>query len=87
MIGLFKTELIRRHSPWRTIDEVELATLDWVDWYNTRRPHGELRHIPPAEHEAAYYAQQEATPRPETNRPSLYQIQDGSVRWAGAVAR
>jgi putative transposase len=62
VIGLFKTELIRRHSPWRTVDEVELATLGWVDWYNTRRLHGELGHIPPAEHEAAYYAQQEATP-------------------------
>jgi putative transposase len=61
VIGLFKTELIRRHRPWRTVDEVELATLGWVDWYNTRRLHGELGHIPPAEYETAYYTNQEAT--------------------------
>ena len=59
-IGLFKTELIRRRGPWRTVDDVELATLGWVDWYNTRRLHGEIGHIPPAELEATYYAQLEA---------------------------
>jgi len=61
-IGLFKTELVRRRGPWRSIDDLELASLEWVDWYNTRRLHSELSHIPPAEHEAAYYTQQEATP-------------------------
>jgi putative transposase len=61
VIGLFKTELIRRRGPWRTVDDVELATLGWVDWYNTRRLHGELGHIPPAEYETAYYTNQEAT--------------------------
>jgi putative transposase len=60
-IGLFKTELIRRHGPWRTVDDVELAALGWIDWYNTRRLHSELGHVPPAEHEAAYYTNQEAT--------------------------
>jgi putative transposase len=37
IIGLFKTELIRRRGPWRSLDAVELATLEWVDWYNNRR--------------------------------------------------
>ena len=37
IIGLFKTELIRRKGPWRGLDAVELATLEWVDWYNNRR--------------------------------------------------
>jgi putative transposase len=60
-IGLFKTELIRRHGPWRTVDEVELATLGWVDWYNTHRLHGEIGYLPPAELEATYYRQLEAT--------------------------
>jgi putative transposase len=60
VIGLFKTELIRRHGPWRSLDDVELATLGWVDWYNTRRVHGEIGHIPPAELEATYYRQLEA---------------------------
>jgi putative transposase len=60
VIGLFKTELLRRRGPWRTVDDVELATLGWVDWYNSRRLHGEIGHIPPAELEAAYYRQLEA---------------------------
>ena len=53
-IGLYKTELIRRRGPWRSIDDVELATLEWVDWWNHRRLHTELGLIPPAEHEAQH---------------------------------
>jgi putative transposase len=56
-IGLFKTELIRRHGPWRTLEEVELATLGYVDWFNHRRLHGEIGNLPPAELEATYYRQ------------------------------
>lgn len=55
--GLFKTELIRRRAPWRTVDDVELATLGWVDWFNNTRLHTTLGDIPPAEFEAVYYAQ------------------------------
>jgi putative transposase len=53
-IGLSKTELIRRRGPWRGLDDLELATLEWVDWYNQRRLHGALGHVPPIEYEAAY---------------------------------
>jgi len=60
--GLFKTELIRRHAPWRTAESVELATLSWVDWWNHRRLHGACNDVPPAEFEALYYAQQPAVP-------------------------
>jgi putative transposase len=60
-IGLFKTELIRRRGPWRTLGEVELATLAYVDWFNHRRLHSEIGHIPPAELEATYYRRLEAT--------------------------
>jgi putative transposase len=60
-IGLYKTELIRRHGPWRTLDELELATLGYIDWFNHRRLHGEIGDIPPAELEATYYRQPEAT--------------------------
>jgi putative transposase len=60
-IGLYKTELIRRHGPWRTLDELELATLGYLDWFNHRRLHGEIGDIPPAELEATYYRQLEAT--------------------------
>jgi putative transposase len=56
-IGLYKTELIRRQGPWRGLDDVEFATLEYVDWFNHRRPHGELGLIPPAELEATYHRQ------------------------------
>ena len=56
-IGLYKTELIRRHGPWRTLEEVELATLAYLDWYNHRRLHGQIGNVPPAELEAIYYRQ------------------------------
>jgi putative transposase len=56
--GYYKSELIRGPSqgPWRTVDDVELATLGWVHWHNTRRLHGHCDDVPPAEHEAAFYA-------------------------------
>jgi putative transposase len=55
IIGLFKTELIRRKGPWRNLDAVELATLEWVDWYNNRRLFEAIGDIPPAEAEAQHY--------------------------------
>ena len=54
-IGLYKTELIKRRGPWRTLPDIELATAEWVDWYNNRRLHGEIGHIPPIEHETEFY--------------------------------
>ena len=58
--GLYKTEVIRRLGPWRTLKEVERATLDWVIWFNTAYLLEPLGHIPPAKFEAAYYHQQHA---------------------------
>jgi putative transposase len=55
--GLYTSELIRSQGPWRTVDDVELATLAWVHWFNTTRLHGTLGDIPPAEFEAHHYAQ------------------------------
>lgn len=60
--GLFKAELIRREGPWRTIEDVELATARWVHWWNERRLHSACNDIPPAEFEALYYRQQPAMP-------------------------
>ena len=54
--GLYKTELIRRRGPWRTVEQVELATLEWVWWWNNQRLHSELGYRTPAEVEATYYA-------------------------------
>jgi putative transposase len=56
-IGLYKTELIKRKGPWKTLADIELATAEYIDWFNHRRLHGAIGHIPPAEHEANYYAQ------------------------------
>jgi putative transposase len=55
--GLYKTELIRHAAPWRRLEDVEYATLEYVDWFNHRRLHGELGMVTPAEFEAAYYQQ------------------------------
>lgn len=55
--GLFKTELIHRRGPWHSAETVELATLEWVDWFNNRRLLEPIGNIPPAEAEARYYAQ------------------------------
>ena len=57
IIGLYKTELIRQQGPWKNIDEVEYATLKWVDWFNHRRLLEPIGDIPPAEKEEAYYQQ------------------------------
>ncbi|WP_158702054.1 IS3 family transposase [Kitasatospora sp. MMS16-BH015] len=54
-IGLFKTELIKPRRPWPTLSQVELATAEWVDWYNHRRLHGEIGHVPPTEYETTYH--------------------------------
>ena len=53
VIGLFKTEVIQRKGPWRHLEAVEFATLDWVDWFNTRRLLEPIGYVPPAEYEAA----------------------------------
>ena len=57
--GLYKTEVIRRRGPWRNLEAVEFATLEWVDWFNHRRLLEPIGNIPPAEAEARYYAQLE----------------------------
>lgn len=60
--GLYKTELIHHRGPWSGLEQVEYATLEYLDWFNRRRLHGELGMIPPAEFEAIYYDQ--AAPAP-----------------------
>ena len=60
VIGLYKTEIVRRRGPWRHLEAVELATLEWVDWFNNRRLLEPIGNIPPVEFEEAYYRTQEA---------------------------
>lgn len=68
IFGLYKAELIRPRKPWRTVEEVELATLDWVWWFNNIRLHSELSYRTPNEVEADHYA---ATEPPRLTTASL----------------
>jgi len=68
IIGLYKTELIRRRGPWKGIDEVEYATLEWVDWFNHRRLLEPIGPIPPSEFEATFRREEDSVP---LKHPSL----------------
>jgi len=59
VIGLSKTELVRRHGPWRSLEHLELSTMEWVDWFNHRRIHSWCGNMPPAEYEEIHYNQQQ----------------------------
>jgi putative transposase len=72
VIGLFKTELIRRRGPWPSHDAVEIATLEWVDWFNNRRLYEAIGNIPPAEAEANYYRTTEPSETVQMAEPSLH---------------
>jgi len=65
--SLYKAELVRNKGPWRGIDDVELATVEYIDWYNNRRLHGELGHLPPAEYEALHAMTHPVTATLETS--------------------
>ncbi len=58
VIGLYKTEVIRKRGPWKNLEVVEFATLEWVDWFNNRRLLEPIGYLPPAEFEERYYHQQ-----------------------------
>ena len=68
--GLYKWELIHRRGPWTGLDDVEFATMSYVDWFNQRRLHGGITadagYSTPAEHEANYYRQNRPVPEPVT---------------------
>ena len=79
--GYYKTELIRgpQQDPWKTVEDVELATLGWVHWHNTARLHGHCNDVPPAEFEAAFYAAQHPDQLVESNNQNLYRSQWDSI--------
>jgi putative transposase len=60
IIGLYKNELIHPRAPWRTVDDIELATLSWVHWWNTQRLLEPIGHVPPIEAEQHWHSQQHA---------------------------
>ena len=53
--SLFKAELVRNRGPWKSIDDLEIAVAEYIDWFNHRRLHGEIELVSPAEYEDAYY--------------------------------
>jgi transposase InsO family protein len=57
IVGLYKAELIHQRGPWRSLDDVEYGTLEWVDWFNNRSQIELIGYVPPAEFELAYYEQ------------------------------
>ena len=65
IIGLYKTEVIRRRGPWRSLEDVEFATLVWVAWFNTERLLEPIGYLPPAEYEAQFQ-QSQCTPTAQT---------------------
>lgn len=65
--SLYKAELVRNKGPWRGLDDLEMATVEYIDWYNNRRLHGELGHVPPAEHEALHAMTHPVTASLETS--------------------
>jgi putative transposase len=71
IIGLYKTEQIHRKGPWKQVDDVEFATLEWVDWFNNRRLLQPIGDIPPAEFEASYWKEEQAASLVGVTEPSL----------------
>lgn len=72
LIGLYKTELIRRHGPWRGLDDVELTTLEYADWLNHSRLHSRCGDAPPVEFETNYYRQIAGLNEGQAAEPSLH---------------
>lgn len=64
--SLFKAELVRNKGPWRGIDDLEIAAVEYIDWYNNRRLHGELGHVPPAEYGALHTMTRPVNATPKT---------------------
>jgi putative transposase len=72
VIGLYKTECVRRDGPIRTVEDLELATASWVHWFNTRRLHSMIGNVPPVEYEQTYYRHQTAREDAISGEPSLH---------------
>jgi putative transposase len=64
--SIYKAELVRNKGPWRGIDDLEIATMEYVDWYNHRRLHGELGLIPPVEYETNHHNKIKKLQEPST---------------------
>ncbi len=71
-IGLYKTECVRHDGPWRGLDDLELATLSWVHWFNHHRLHSKIGNMSPVEREDMYYRHNPPAQQPLAAEPSLH---------------
>ena len=69
--SLYKSELIRNRGPWAGVTDVEIGTAEYLDWFNHRRLHGEIGHIPPAEYETTYWSTHTVTSYRENPVPAV----------------
>ncbi|GGL11364.1 putative transposase [Curtobacterium luteum] len=76
--SIFKAELIRNKGPWRGIEDLEIATVEYIDWFNHRRLHGELGMVPPVEYETDHYRHHPAPTTVGTALPSLHCTRGGT---------
>jgi putative transposase len=72
LIGLYKLECVRRDGPWRGVDDLELATLGWVHWFNHQRLHSKIDYLPPVEYEAEHYRHNPTPQQPLPGEPALH---------------
>lgn len=72
LIGLYKTECVRFEGPWKGVEDLELATLSWVHWFNETRLHGSLGHVPPIEFETEHYRHMNAQQQPLPGELTLH---------------
>ncbi len=72
LIGLYKAECTKYEGPWRGVDDLELATLSWVSWFNETRLHSSIGHVPPLEYEAEHYRHIASLQQPLTGELSLH---------------
>jgi putative transposase len=70
--SLFKAELVRSKGPWKSIDDLEIAVAEYIDWFNHRRLHGEIGLVPPAEHENLFYRHHIPATTVAASVPSLH---------------
>jgi putative transposase len=72
VIGLYKTECVRHDGPWRSVDDLELGTLNWVHWFNETRLHSSIGYVPPVEFEAEHYRHINTPQQPLLGEPCLH---------------